>query len=151
MIPEFDFSAEITEAKKALAAAAEALPALRTARQAAIDAELDAQQRYNAFVLRFNTAVRARSGSADPATAPLLALLEEQRQLLHTVRCTLTRARREVATAEWRAAAAREALDQLQRAENPPPIEHRPEVVKRQPPDLGPEHDVIVFPGGKAA
>lgn len=151
MIPEFDFTGEIARAKAELAAAVEALPALRAARQAAIDAELDAQQRFNAFVKRFNIAVRAGAGSADPATAPLLRLLEEERQLLHEVRCALTRARREADNAEWRASYARDALEQLQRAENPPPLEHRPEVVERPKPNLGEGFDVIVFPAERAA
>jgi hypothetical protein len=151
MIPEFDFSAEVARAEQAHAAAVAELPALRAARQAAIDAESTAQHRYNLFVLRFNTAVRARSGAGDPAAAPLERLLEAEQSRLNQVRAAMMRARRDVETAEWNASSARLALEQLQRAQSPPPLEHRPmEVVPRPKPDIG-TFDSIVMPAEKTA
>jgi len=57
-----------------------------------------------------------------------------------------TRARVVFENAEWKASCLRSDVEQLNLLQNPPPVEHRPDVVKRQAPKVADDFDVIVMP-----
>src|ERR1700730_5111379 len=129
-----DFAAAITEAKAELEDAQTELPALRTAHQTAEAVARDARWHCNDFVLRYSAATRAGLDHA----APLLErMLDSHQRARDAANSAATRAKREVENCEWRVACARDGLAQLERAENPPPIE-QPVIMKGGPRPKGP-------------
>jgi hypothetical protein len=143
-----DFTAAITEAKVELEAAVTELPVLRAAYQAAEAAARDARYHFNDFVLHYSAATR---GGRDYAAPVPERMLDAERRARDAANSAATRAKREVESCEWRVACARDGLAQLERAENPPPIEQP--VIMRGMPRPKPadtadsSYDVIVFPG----
>jgi hypothetical protein len=146
-----DFTAIITEAKVELEAAQSELPALRAAYETAEAAARDARWHFNDFVLHYSAATR---GGRDYAAPILERMLDSHRQARDAANSAATRAKREVESCEWRIACARDGLVQLERAENPPPIEQpvvMREMSRPKPPDTADSnYDVIVFPGRAA-
>jgi hypothetical protein len=76
----------------------------------------------------------------------LLDMLHDERQALRAANGAATRARLALENAEWSAACRRDDLEQIELLQNPPPAEHRPEVVKRGQPKIDDIGDVILFP-----
>jgi hypothetical protein len=143
---EFDFAAKRDEMESVLQSIVAELPALRAAAEAAKEAAELAQHRFENFLKRTALATRHGQAVASPA---LLDMLEDERQVMRTANAAATQARLAVENAEWAAACRREDLAQIDLPQNPPPSEHKPEVIKRQPPqiDIG---DAIVFPTGRS-
>jgi hypothetical protein len=142
-----DFTAAITEAKAELEAAVTELPALRAAHQAAEAAARDARYHFNDFVLHYSAATR---GGRDHAAPALERMLDSHRRARDAANGAATRAKREVESCEWRVACARDGLAQLERAENPSPVE-QPAIMRERPrpkpaDTADSNYDVIVFP-----
>jgi hypothetical protein len=115
---EFDFTAEITLAKSELETMQTELPALRAGYQTKEAAARDARERFNSFCARYNAVTR---GGA--ASLALERMLDTERRARDDANIAATRAKRALETAEWRASCAQTDLFQLNRAENPPPLE----------------------------
>ena len=143
LFPKFDFSARRAELSEELETVAAQLPALRAAHQAAETTAENARYRYESFLKRATLATRHGNDTASPA---LRRLLDEELQLMRVSNTAATRARLALENAEWKASCRRDDLAQIDLLQNPPPVEHRPDVVKRQPPKVADDFDVIVMP-----
>jgi hypothetical protein len=142
LFPKFDFSARRAELEAELNAVAAQLPAFRAAAAAAKDAAETALHRFNNFAKRFNAATRHGQDEVSPA---LLDMLEDERLALRKANGAATKARLVLENAEWRASCLRSDVEQIDLLQNPPPVEHRPDVVKRQSPKVD-DFEVIVMP-----
>jgi hypothetical protein len=80
----------------------------------------------------------------------LRILAEKERQARDHIAGVAHLAKQHLDNALWRVSCLRDDVDQLGRAANPPPLEHRPEVVKRPKPQLG-DYDPIVMPAAERA
>jgi hypothetical protein len=110
---------------------------------AAKDAAETALHRFNNFAKRFNAATRHGQDEVSPA---LLDMLHDERLALRASNGTAMKARRVLENAEWRASCLRSDVEQIDLLQNPPPVEHRPDVVKRQPPEVADNYDTIILP-----
>jgi len=142
LFPKFDFSARRAELEAELAPVVAGLQALRAAAAAAKEAAEVAQYRFDTFVKRLNSATRHGQDEASPI---LFELLEDERLALRAANGTATKARLVLENAEWRASCLRSDVEQIDLLQNPPPVEHRPEVARRPKPEPM-EADIIIMP-----
>jgi hypothetical protein len=118
------------------------LPALRTASDEARVAAEHANDRFSQICRRFNAGVRHGQEASSPA---MRVLVEDGRRERDRLAGVANLAKKHLDNAVWRISCFRDDIDQLDRAANPPPIEHRPEVVQRRKPEIG-NYDRIVMP-----
>jgi hypothetical protein len=147
--PHFDFSGDRAALQAELEDTLAELTALRRTQLAAKTAAENACWRFGVFMGRLAAATRHGADEASPA---LLSQLHEERRLRDVANAPAERARREVATCEWRVGCLRADIEQLERLENPPPLIPRREVVKRPAPAFDADYDdSIVMPSGAKA
>ena len=129
------------------AAIAELAPA-REAVKVAAEAALQAGRRFNRIVSRI---IQAQRDERDGTAPVLMRVIEDERRARDAVDAAHTRAKQELANAEWRVSCLRADIEQLDRVINPPPMGGRlVEIVKREP--QGPATvETITFPPGYPA
>jgi hypothetical protein len=146
---EFDFTAEITSAKAELEGALAELSGLREAHTAAEAAARNARERFSAFVGRFNAAIR---NGADKAAPMLERMLDDEQRRRDAANSEVARAKHVVDNAIWHIDCLRAGVRQLELAANPPlPERFEPAAALRSKPAEIDDHDVIIFPPGRAA